>query len=116
LCSRVKTPSDSLTQLESPNLHEIGLDRAIAFGHTWSPTLELAPALPLRHGHAITIDMCLSVVLAAQQGDLSEAERDEFLGCVHKVGLSMDHNALDQALLEKATEVRPLPPPLSCGC
>jgi 3-dehydroquinate synthetase len=93
-------------QLESPNLHEIGLDRAIAFGHTWSPTLELAPALPLRHGHAITIDMCLSVVLATQHGDLSEKDRDEFLSCVHKVGLTMDHVALDQALLAKATEVR----------
>jgi 3-dehydroquinate synthetase len=42
-------------QLESPNLHELGLDRVIAFGHTWSPTLELTPRIPLRHGHAITV-------------------------------------------------------------
>lgn len=25
-------------EFEEPNLHEFDLDRAIAFGHTWSPT------------------------------------------------------------------------------
>ena len=40
-------------QLESPNLHELGLDRVIAFGHSLSPTLELTPVVPLRHGHAV---------------------------------------------------------------
>ena len=49
-----------LGQLESPNLHEIGLDRVIAFGHTWSPTLELTPRVPLRHGHAITVGFVAS--------------------------------------------------------
>lgn len=42
-------------QLESPNLHEIGLDRVIAFGHSLSPTLELTPIVPLRHGHAVSL-------------------------------------------------------------
>ena len=53
-------------QLESPNLHEIGLDRVIAFGHTWSPTIELKPDIPLRHGHAIvsrhSLSSCLSTL------------------------------------------------------
>jgi 3-dehydroquinate synthase len=44
-----------MLELESPNLHELGLDRVIAYGHTWSPTLELTPTIPLRHGHAITV-------------------------------------------------------------
>ena len=48
-------------QLETPNLHEIGLDRVIAFGHTWSPTLELTPRIPLRHGHAITVSILLDI-------------------------------------------------------
>ncbi|MBE7182702.1 MAG: hypothetical protein INR71_16095, partial [Terriglobus roseus] len=30
-----------MLKLETPNLHEIGLDRVIAFGHTWSPLHEL---------------------------------------------------------------------------
>jgi 3-dehydroquinate synthase len=29
-----------MLKLESPNLHEIGLDRVIAYGHTWSPLHE----------------------------------------------------------------------------
>jgi 3-dehydroquinate synthase len=45
--------SHDTVQLESPNLHEIGLDRVIAFGHSLSPTLELTPVVPLRHGHAV---------------------------------------------------------------
>jgi 3-dehydroquinate synthase len=46
---------ETMLELESPNLHELGLDRVIAYGHTWSPTLELTPTIPLRHGHAITV-------------------------------------------------------------
>ena len=45
-----------MLRLETPNLHEIGLDRVIAYGHTWSPLHELVPETPLRHGHAISID------------------------------------------------------------
>jgi 3-dehydroquinate synthetase len=78
----------------------------IAFGHTWSPTLELAPARPLRHGHAIAVDMAYSVTLAHARGELSEKERDEFLDCAAAVGLTLDHEAFDEALLERATEVR----------
>lgn len=52
---------DTMLELETPNLHELGLDRVIAFGHTWSPTLELTPRIPLRHGHAITVS--ISIVL-----------------------------------------------------
>ena len=46
-----------ISQLESPNLHEIGLDRVIAFGHSLSPTLELSPVVPLRHGHAVRVQV-----------------------------------------------------------
>ena len=48
-----------MLELEVPNLQELDLDRVIAFGHTWSPTLELTPELPFFHGHAIAIDMAL---------------------------------------------------------
>ena len=57
-----------MLELEAPNLHEIDLDRVIAFGHTWSPTLELTPPDPFFHGHAINIDMALSTTLAEQRG------------------------------------------------
>lgn len=93
-----------MLELESPNLHEIGLDRVIAFGHTWSPTLELKPDIPLRHGHAINIDMAYSTTLAWTRGYISEAERDEILGLMSRVGLSLDHELFDEALLDAGTE------------
>jgi len=93
-----------MLDLESPNLHEIGLDRVIAFGHTWSPTLELKPEIPLRHGHAISIDMAYSTTLAWTRGYITEAERDEILGLFSRVGLSMDHELFDEDLLKAGTE------------
>jgi 3-dehydroquinate synthase len=41
----------TMLSLEVPNLHEDDLDRVIAFGHTWSPLLELTPEVPFFHGH-----------------------------------------------------------------
>lgn len=38
-----------MLKLESPNLHEIGLDRVIAYGHTWSPLHEVS--IPLIDSH-----------------------------------------------------------------
>ncbi|TKY86754.1 hypothetical protein EX895_004394 [Sporisorium graminicola] len=90
-----------MLDLESPNLHEIGLDRVIANGHSISPTLELAPFPPLRHGHAVTIDMAWSVTLAHMRGYITDADRDEWFGLAASVGLSVDHPLLtDQLILE----------------
>ncbi|RSH82907.1 hypothetical protein EHS25_005897 [Saitozyma podzolica] len=95
---------ETMLQLESPNLHELGLDRVIAFGHTWSPTLELTPRVPLRHGHAITIDMAYSITLAHSRGLINDAQRDEWFTLVSSVGLSMDHELFTEELLSVATE------------
>jgi 3-dehydroquinate synthase len=35
-----------MLKLETPNLHEIGLDRVIAYGHTWSPLHEVRLSRP----------------------------------------------------------------------
>ena len=91
-------------QLESPNLHEIGLDRVIAFGHSLSPTLELAPDVPLRHGHAINIDMAFFVTFACHRGILTEKERDDYHSLSYRVGLSMDHEMFSEELVRTATQ------------
>jgi 3-dehydroquinate synthase len=93
----------TMLELEAPNLHEIDLDRVIAFGHTWSPTLELAPTTPFFHGHAINIDMALSTTLAEQRGHLSVDDRDRVLGVMSGLGLSLDSEHLTPELLEQAT-------------
>ena len=92
-----------MLDLEAPNLHEIDLDRVIAFGHTWSPTLELTPPVPFFHGHAINIDMALSTTLAEQRGHLSVDDRDRVLGVMSGLGLALDSQHLTPELLAAAT-------------
>ena len=94
----------TMLDLEVPNLHELDLDRVIAFGHTWSPILELAPPAPMLHGHAISIDMALSVTLAERRGYVSADERDRILRLMSRLGLAVDSPYLTPALLEGATE------------
>jgi 3-dehydroquinate synthase len=80
------------------------LDRVIAFGHTWSPTLELTPSIPLRHGHAINIDMAFSVTIAWKRGLITIEERDRILRLMSRVGLALDHELFDIDLIWKATK------------
>ncbi|MBD2165544.1 sedoheptulose 7-phosphate cyclase [Calothrix membranacea FACHB-236] len=94
----------TMLELETPNLHEIDLDRVIAYGHTWSPTLELAPRVPLYHGHAVNIDMALSATIAARRGYIPASERDRILDLMSRIGLSLDHPLLDGDLLWYATQ------------
>ncbi|KAL9065047.1 MAG: hypothetical protein Q9157_007610 [Trypethelium eluteriae] len=93
-----------MLKLETPNLHEIGLDRVIAYGHTWSPMHELVPEVPFRHGHAISIDMAYSATLANMRGILSDAEHKRILSLFSRAGLSMDNDQFDEDLLDKATK------------
>ncbi|KAK0833819.1 hypothetical protein LTR73_001582 [Friedmanniomyces endolithicus] len=93
-----------MLKLETPNLHEIRLDRVIAYGHTWSPLHELVPEVPLRHGHAISIDMAYSATLANERGLLSDEEHRRILNLFSRAGLSMDHHDFNEEVLERATE------------
>jgi demethyl-4-deoxygadusol synthase len=94
----------TMLELEVPNLHELDLDRVIAYGHTWSPTLELAPRVPIFHGHAVNIDMALSATIAAKRGYITTQERDRILGLMSRLGLALDHPLLDEELLWRATQ------------
>jgi len=94
----------TMLELETPNFHELDLDRVIAYGHTWSPTLELAPAVPLLHGHAINIDMAFSATIAEKRGYITPEDRDRILGLMSKLGLAIDHPLFDSDLVWQATE------------
>ena len=89
---------------EVPNLQELDLDRVIAFGHTWSPTLELTPEVPYFHGHAIAIDMALSATLAHLRGYIAESDRDRIFWLMSRIGLALDSPHLTAELLRKATD------------
>ncbi|KAG6012201.1 hypothetical protein E4U43_007898 [Claviceps pusilla] len=92
-----------MLKLETPNLHEIMLDRVIAYGHTWSPLHELVPNPPLRHGHAISIDMAYSATLSRKRNLLTPEDHMRLLRLFSRAGLSMDHPQFDAPLLDKAT-------------
>lgn len=94
----------TMLELETPNLHELDLDRVIAYGHTWSPTLELSPSVPLFHGHAVNIDMAFSATIAAKRGYITAHDRDRILGVMSRIGLALDHPLLDGDLLWHATQ------------
>jgi demethyl-4-deoxygadusol synthase len=94
---------NTMLELEVPNLHELDLDRVIAYGHTWSPTLELTPDIPMFHGHGVNIDMAFSATIAQQRGHISIGDRDRILGVMSRIGLAIDSKYLTPELLWKAT-------------
>jgi 3-dehydroquinate synthetase len=94
----------TMLRLEVPNLHERDLDRVIAYGHTWSPSLELAPEAPMFHGHAINIDMAFSATVAEHRGYISLGERDRIFWLMSQIGLALDSPShLTAELLSTAT-------------
>lgn len=93
-----------MLELEVPNLHELDLDRVIAYGHAWSPTLELAPEIPMFHGHGVNIDMAFSATIAWQRGYISETDFHRILRLMSRVGLALDSEYFTPELLWRATE------------
>ncbi|HEY0718300.1 MAG TPA: sedoheptulose 7-phosphate cyclase [Streptosporangiaceae bacterium] len=94
----------TMLRLEVPNLQELDLDRVIAYGHTWSPVLELAPEVPFFHGQAISIDMAFSATIAEQRGYISVSERDRLFWLMSRLGLALNSPYLTPGLVQKATE------------
>jgi demethyl-4-deoxygadusol synthase len=94
----------TMLRLEVPNLHELDLDRVIAYGHTWSPTLELVPETPFFHGQAISIDMAFSTTIAEQRGYISASDRDRVFWLMSRLGLALNSPYLTAELLRKATD------------
>ena len=64
---------------------------------------ELVPETPLRHGHAISIDMAYSATLANDRKLISDEEHRRILKLFSRAGLSMDHHMFDEDILDKGT-------------
>lgn len=94
----------TMLDLEVPNLHELDLDRVIAYGHTWSPVLELKPEIPMFHGHGIATDMAFSATVAQQRGYISTVDRDRIHTLMSRLGLTIDSPYLTPELVWKATQ------------
>ena len=72
-------------------------------GCSWSPLHELVPETPLRHGHAISIDMAYTATVGMEMGLLSKEQHARLLRLFSRAGLSIDHPEFDEGVLEKAT-------------
>lgn len=59
--------------------------------------------MPLRHGHAISIDMAYSATLANGRKLMSDEEHHRLLNLFSRAGLSMDHELFNEDVLQKAT-------------
>ena len=64
---------------------------------------ELVPETPLRHGHAISIDMAYSATLTNGRKLISNAEDRRILNLFSRADLAMDHPQFDEAILDKGT-------------
>ena len=85
----------------SGNLWESVLERIVDYGHTFSPTLEMAALPELLHGEAVAIDMSLSLVLAAQRELITAEELSRALGLLDAYGLPTRHPQCEEDLLMK---------------
>jgi 3-dehydroquinate synthase len=92
-----------LGELE-PNLWEAVLERAVDYGHTFSPSLELRADPPLLHGEAVAVDMAICVALAHNRGMLSGEQTDRALRLIRDAGLPVTHEVFTAELLVRALE------------
>jgi 3-dehydroquinate synthase len=84
------------------NLWESVLERIVDYGHTFSPTLEMAALPELLHGEAVAIDMALSLVIAAQRDLICERELHRALDLIRGFGLPIHHPQCEEDLLMQA--------------
>lgn len=89
--------------VEIPNSREQDLNRVMYFGHTWSPTLELAVTPPLMHGHAVSVDICYSATLALHLGRISSSVHSRLLDIFSRLSLALDHPVFTLDLMKKGT-------------
>ncbi|MFJ9517219.1 sedoheptulose 7-phosphate cyclase [Kitasatospora sp. NPDC101801] len=79
-----------LAHLE-PNLWEQDLRRAVDFGHTFGPAVEMAAQPGMLHGEAVALDMALCCAIAVDQGLLAEVDARRVLRLLHRTGLPVRH-------------------------
>ena len=88
---------------EVSNIFETHQNRPHAYGHTWSPTFELAAGL--RHGEAVSIGMALGATLSLMDGQLLESDYLKILKMLKTYCLPIFHSCLlDKELMQRATD------------
>lgn len=60
------------------NIYESELARTVDMGHTFSQSFEMSEP-PMRHGHAVAVDLLMSAFISAQRGMLPRADLDRLV-------------------------------------
>jgi 2-epi-5-epi-valiolone synthase len=91
----------------APNLHEDDLKRAVDFGHSFSPTLELRSGYRLAHGEAVAIDMLLSTAIAVHHSLCEASLFNRLIALYNTAGLAIiDELCSLQLLMEALVDVK----------
>jgi ADP-glucose pyrophosphorylase/3-dehydroquinate synthetase len=92
----------NMLQELQPNLWELQLQRPVDFGHSFSPTIEMAALPELLHGEAVSIDMLLTTVLAHRRGLVSARQLDRVRTLLCRLGLPLWHPICTPDLMHQA--------------
>jgi 2-epi-5-epi-valiolone synthase len=92
-----------LGQLQA-NPRERELRRAVDFGHTFSPGLEIDSAGELLHGESVALDMALSCGIAVRRRLLSNQSAARIVGALVTSGLPLDHRLCTPPRLRRGLE------------
>jgi len=85
-----------------PNLWETTLERLVDYGHSFSPSIEMAALPDLLHGEAVTVDMALTTLIAHERGLVGDTDRDRVLAVMRALELPVHHRVCTPALLARA--------------
>lgn len=87
----------------APNLWEKDLRRAVDFGHSFGPLVEMRALPELLHGEAVALDCLYSCALAVVRGLLAPADAVRAIRVADAIGLPVTHPLFtDDALLWEA--------------
>ncbi|MEU6559290.1 sedoheptulose 7-phosphate cyclase [Nocardia nova] len=87
-----------LEELES-NLWEHNLARLPDFGHTFSPSFELAAKPKLYHGEAVAIDMALSCRISLGRALIDDDCFSKIVELMARIGLPLSHTCVTDEIL-----------------
>jgi 2-epi-5-epi-valiolone synthase len=76
-----------LAELQENPYEDRGFERLVDFGHTFSPRIESASRFRISHGEAVSIDMALACMLAAELQIMSRDEAEHAVGFLSWLGL-----------------------------
>ena len=94
--------AETMARELEPNLYERKLRRLPDFGHTFSPMIEVETRLP--HGHAVALDMLISLTIAMGRGWCDRELLLRLLRLYRELQLPVGNKCLDVSFLESAAE------------